>query len=156
MAAHMRVDFSADDLPHARQRHLYAYWLGARAGAAFPPAGAIDPMTLPRDSLSYLSILEVVRSGDDAATARFRVRLHGTEIVEATGLEITGRHLDEIDGMDRQIERCRWMVAQARPYLVADALTWSPRMHSAYTALNLPFGDPDGTVQRIVAVFAFT
>ncbi len=156
MSARMRVDFTEDDLSHARQRHLYAYWQEARCEAWCPPVASIDPMKLPRDTLSFLSVLEVVGPDAEGAPQRFRVRLHGTEIVEATGIEITGRYLDEIDGMARQIERCRWMVRHARPYLVADALTWSPRLHSAYTALNLPFGDPDGKVRRIVAVFAFT
>ena len=152
----MRVDFSADDLSHSRQRHLYAYWQQVRGRSAVAPVAAIDPMAMPRDALSYLSVLEVVEADAEGRSQRFRVRLHGTEIVEATGIEITGRHLDEIDGMARQIERCRWMVRHARPYLVADALTWSPRLHSAYTALNLPFGNAAGMVQRIVAVFAFT
>ncbi len=152
----MRVDFSVDELPHIRQRQLYTYWQDTRADRAFPSVAAIDPMVLPRNSLSFLSILEVVGPAAVDQHQRFRVRLHGTEIVEATGIEITGRYLDEIEGMARQIERCRWMVRHGRPYLVADALTWSPRLHSAYTALNLPFGDSDGAVRRIVAVFAFT
>lgn len=144
------ADFSMDDLPHGRMQDLFGYWSERRNGAAMPPVSAIDPLAMPRRPLAYLSVLEVV-----GTPVRFRIRLQGTQLVEATGSDLTWHYLDELGGMEEPLARMHWCVAHRKPYLVEAPLSWSPQRCKTYSSLNLPFGDAESGVQRIVSVFVF-
>ncbi|SMF72615.1 PAS domain-containing protein [Tistlia consotensis] len=129
---------------------VYDYWNAARGAAAMPPVEAIDPLRLPRDSLPHLGLVEV-----EAEPLRFLTRLQGTSVVEALGIDHTGRYYDEIPGMDAQIARLEWCARERRPYMTEGTASFAPKDFQHYRLLGLPFGDAAGGVRRILFVSAF-
>lgn len=139
-----------EGLADERLRRMYAYWLSRRRGDELPTLQAIDPLALPRGVLPWLSILEV-----EPEPLRFRSRLVGTEVVEAIGIDHSGRYLDSLPGMEGQLARFAWCVETRQPYLARATMTWSPRDYKEYRVLALPFADAAGRVARILHVFVF-
>ena len=146
-----RDNFKLDDLPHRRLRAMYEYWCQKRIGPALPPVSAIDPLTMPRQALPWLVLVDVLGN-----PPRLRFRLQGTQVVDAAGADYSSRYFDEVPGMEQQIERIAWCVSSARPYLVETQLTWSSRKYRTYSCLTLPFGGESTGVTRVVGVFAFS
>ena len=70
-------------------RRLYQYWDGKRAGRRFPARVDIDPLDFPY-ILGWVALLDVSYN-----PLRFRYRLHGSELVEYHGVDMTGKFLDE-------------------------------------------------------------
>jgi hypothetical protein len=75
-----------DMRPNIRQ--LYAYWQSL-AGGATPERQLVDPAAL-KPLLPYLMLVEFTEP-----PFRVRYRLTGTKVDELTGLNLTGRYLDE-------------------------------------------------------------
>lgn len=73
-----------------RIRRFYRYWTNL-AGDGVPTRGMIDPAKI-KDLLSHIMIVEFI-----GEPFRVRYRLVGTEVVAYTGLEFTGRYLDELE-----------------------------------------------------------
>lgn len=78
-----------DALRSARIKSLYAYWRQL-AQDGVPRRADIDPMRI-KPLLPYILIAEM---SDEPM--RVRYRLVGTEVVRFTGMELTGRYLDDI------------------------------------------------------------
>jgi len=87
MSAPGELDFTGW---HPRIRLAYDFWRAAGPPGLLPGRQHIDPLTIPRELLPNLWILDVQRE-----PFRLKYRLVGTRIVEATGREVTGRWLDE-------------------------------------------------------------
>lgn len=92
-----------------RIRQLAEYWLSLGAGTA-PERSLLDPAAI----LPLLPYVLVVQFEDKPF--RVRYRLTGTKVDEMTGLNITGRHLDEfatgefrtvVEGIQRCYAHCR-------------------------------------------------
>lgn len=75
-----------DMRPNMRQ--LFAYWQSLAGGVA-PERHLVDPAAI-KPLLPYLMIVEF-----SEAPFRIRYRLTGTRVDEQTGLNLTGRYLDE-------------------------------------------------------------
>lgn len=94
---------------------LNAYWQRIGGGAT-PERTAVDPAEIP-DLLPYLMLVEFT-----VAPFRVRYRLTGTFVDQQTGLNLTGRYLDEFshgDGRDtvqQLIEGYRLCVETGRPH----------------------------------------
>ncbi|HEX7970268.1 MAG TPA: PAS domain-containing protein [Stellaceae bacterium] len=69
---------------------LYDYWSGKCGGRAMPSRSDIDPVDLSF-MLGQILLIDVLR-----APRRFRVRVHGTELVRRAGYELTGKTLDAL------------------------------------------------------------
>ncbi len=145
------------DLPEApeqfadrRQAAVYAYWRDRRNGADVPPVAAIDPLALPRAALPFLGLLH--REPD---SGRYFTRLVGTEVVEALGVDHTGRYIDEIAGMSAQRERFDRAVRARRPYWATAPLSFARHDYKHYSVLGLPFAEPGAEVSRLLFVFDF-
>jgi len=67
-------------------RTVHDWWTGHR-GEDVPDRSALDPFAL-KATLPYLLISDV-----EPPPFRIRYRLVGTKVVEATGLDFTGRYL---------------------------------------------------------------
>lgn len=78
-------------------QRLYAYWLDKRAGRRFPARADLDPIEM-RYALSDLMLVDVL----GAMAIRFRIRLHGTNLVWRHGSEMTGKMLDEMPDTERR------------------------------------------------------
>jgi hypothetical protein len=146
----VQTDFNRDTLARDFMRDLYDYWCEARGGASIPPVSAIDPMRLPRSCLPHLSVLEV-----EPSPFRLRPRLMGTALVVQLGTDLTGRYLDEIPGMAKQLVRMEWCARAQQPYVTETGITFAPNDYKRYQVLILPFGDAEHGVQRIVGAFCF-
>lgn len=86
----------AADQPWTADRRilrLLQYWRDGRPGPGLLPGrDAIDPVTLGPDLLPLMALVEPVDDG-----RRFRFRLVGTELARNAGLDLTGRHVDEVN-----------------------------------------------------------
>ena len=87
-------------------RSLHRWWLDKGAGDV-PDRADLDPADC-KHLLPNLFIADV-----EPAPFRIRYRLVGTRAVEATGMDITGRYLDEL--MPADIEE-PWMAHYQRAY----------------------------------------
>jgi len=70
-------------------RRLYAYWQGKRAGRPMPAPTDIDPLEL-RFVVGNLTLVDVSHD-----PLRFRIRLHGTNLAERSGIDMTGKGEDD-------------------------------------------------------------
>jgi hypothetical protein len=73
----------------AMVRALYAYWDGKRGAEPMPRRQDIDPAEI-KMLLPYLLIADLI-----GEKPRVLYRLVGTKVAVATGLDFTGRYLDE-------------------------------------------------------------
>jgi hypothetical protein len=92
-----------------RVRQLAEYWLSLGGGIA-PERSLLDPGAIIQ-LLPYVLLIQF-----EDAPFRVRYRLTGTKVDEMTGLNITGRYLDEfatgefravVEGIQRCYVRCR-------------------------------------------------
>jgi hypothetical protein len=79
------------DIGHPKLRQLYEYWDGKRHGRRMPSRADLDPvdMTFVIGNLIMVDVLEGV-------PPRFHIRLHGTNLAQRAGYELTGKMLDEL------------------------------------------------------------
>lgn len=80
-------DFRADPI----LREALDYWRRKRGERAMPRRCDIDGAELPFWLLPHVELVDVIEDG-----RRFRHRLVGTAIVGACGVDLTGKHLDEM------------------------------------------------------------
>ncbi len=71
------------------------FWRAKAPPGGLPPKSAMDPIEMRR-WLGHLSIVEVVDGGAD-----YRVRLHGTKVAAAAGIDLTGRNVSHYPGERR-------------------------------------------------------
>lgn len=79
------------DIKHPKLRQLYEYWDGKRAGRKMPSRADLDPLEMIF-VIGNLILVDVL----DETPARFRIRLHGTNLSRRAGYELTGKMLDEL------------------------------------------------------------
>jgi hypothetical protein len=82
------------NLHDQRLQRLLEYWNALRGRAAMPPKAAIDPLDF-RYILGYVTLVDV-----EAGPRRYRFRLDGSILVRLSGLDYTGRYLDQLDMPD--------------------------------------------------------
>jgi hypothetical protein len=80
------------ELDDARLQRLFAYWQAKRGGRLFPAKRDIDPVEFPF-ILGYVTLVDVERD-----PRRYRFRLDGSILVALSGMDYTGRRLDELPG----------------------------------------------------------
>ena len=80
-----------------RLQALYDYWSSKRTGRRFPARADLDPIEM-RTVLGDLMLVDVVE-GDPL---RFRIRLHGCNLFQHQGGELTGKMLDELPATERR------------------------------------------------------
>jgi hypothetical protein len=90
----MPDDFDPSAIVDPTLQRLYGYWNERRAARAMPARADIDPLDLGF-ILGHLVLAEVL--GDPP---RFLIRVHGTEITQRVGYELTGKVLDELPQND--------------------------------------------------------
>jgi hypothetical protein len=135
----------------SRLRRLYDYWLAKKGTRRFPTRADIDPLDFPY-ILGNIMLLDVVRD-----PLRFRVRVHGTEMVVRAGYELTGKFLDDLPITDYRLyvrERCEGLVRDGEPLLICHnrALDGKTRR---YEAIWLPFGDDGETVSMLLCALIY-
>ncbi len=134
---------SADIAAAIRDERLlrfYLYWVERKGARRFPSRGDVDPLDF-HYLLGNVMLVDVV--GDPL---RFRVRLHGSNMVMRAGYDLTGKSLDDLPIPEYRryvIERCKGLVKTGAPLVVQHDRVLGGRPQR-YEALWLPFSS-DGT-----------
>jgi hypothetical protein len=133
------ADISAE-IRAARLLRFYLYWVERKGARRFPSRADIDPLDFDY-LLGNIMLIDVV--GDPL---RFRVRLHGSNMVMRAGYDLTGKFLDDLPIPEYRryvIERCKGVVKTGAPLVVQHDRVLGGRPQR-YEALWLPFSS-DGT-----------
>lgn len=138
-------------VPAGIHRDFFRLWLGKRAGRAMPARADFDPSEMPH-LLPHIMLLDVERD-----PLRIRVRLVGTAIVDAIGMDLTGRYVDEIENAEEPLRRHLRMAEDAQPYFLEKIpIPWSPRDYKTYAVLAVPLARDGRTVDMIMSLLSFT
>ena len=134
-----------DDLHDPRLKRLYAYWRERCAGADMPAREAIDPLDF-RYILGYVTLVDV-----EPAPRRYRFRLDGSILAMLSGMDYTGKYLDQL-GMPDYIAFIEAsydrVVDHIRPYAYRKEGAFDTKSFDEET-LILPLGR-DGTVKSLM------
>jgi hypothetical protein len=134
-----------------RLRRFYDYWRGKRGDRRFPARRDIDPLDFAY-VLGNLMLVDVLRDPQ-----RFRVRLHGTNVVARMHYDMTGKLLDEVPRPEYRayvLDRCRGLVASGEPVALKNDLTldgWTSR----YEALWLPLSGDGVHVDLLICAMVY-
>jgi hypothetical protein len=79
------------DITHPKLRRLYEYWCEKRGDRMMPARADLDPLDMTF-VIGNIILVDVIAG----SPPRFRVRLHGTNLVQRVGYELTGKMLDEL------------------------------------------------------------
>jgi hypothetical protein len=121
------------DIREPRLRDLWQYWAGKRDGVLLPGRAAISPLEM-RAWLGNLLLMDVVEGGRD-----FRYRLHGTQLVQLFGVDLTGQLVGalRVRDVDRLLAEGRMVVA-SRNALYTEETVVAEKQHVAISKLVLP------------------
>jgi hypothetical protein len=89
------IDLSLNTITDSRVRRAYEYWNSARRGRAMPTRSDMDPIDL-HFCLGWICLISVTYE----PVRRFQFRLDGSKIVQLTGVDLTGRFIEEIEPED--------------------------------------------------------
>src|SRR5580704_11254146 len=78
-------------ISHPKLQQLYEYWEAKRGARNMPARADIDPLDM-MFVIGNIILVDVLAE----TPLRFRVRLHGTNLVQRVGYELTGKMLDEL------------------------------------------------------------
>jgi hypothetical protein len=79
------------DIKNPKLRQLYEYWDGKRGERQMPSRADLDPLDMTY-AMGNVILVDVT----DETPQRFHIRLHGTNLAERAGYELTGKMLDEL------------------------------------------------------------
>jgi hypothetical protein len=134
-----------DDLHDPRLQRLYEYWRGRCAAAAMPARSTIDPLDF-RYILGYVTLVEV-----ELNPRRYRFRLDGSILAMLSGMDYTGKYLDELgmpDYIDFVAASYDRVVDGRRPYAYRKQGAFDTKTFDEET-LILPLGH-DSTVEHLM------
>jgi hypothetical protein len=78
-------------IKHPRLQQLYDYWSAKRGDRKMPSRADIDPLDMTF-IIGNVILVDVIAG----TPLGFRIRLHGTNLVERVHYELTGRMLDDL------------------------------------------------------------
>jgi hypothetical protein len=131
---------------------LFEYWDRKRGDRAMPARRDLDPTEIPR-LLPHLRITEIL----DGCT-RFRYRLVGTAVVEAYGVDFTGKYTDELYNGERKlnIERhCRLLYEKKRPIFLRSRYVTAKGYDVMANRLLAPLSNNGVEVDMMIAALTF-
>jgi hypothetical protein len=134
-----------DDLHDPRLRRLHDYGRGRRGEAAMPARSAVDPLDF-RFILGYVTLVEV-----ELAPRRYRFRLDGSVLAMLSGMDYTGKYLDELglpDYIDFVAASYDRVVDLGQPYAYRKQGAFDTKSFDEET-LILPLGR-DGRVEHLL------
>lgn len=134
-----------DDLHDPRLKRLYDYWRSRCGAAAMPTRAGVDPLDF-RFVLGYVTLVEV-----EASPRRYRFRLDGSILAMLSGMDYTGKYLDQL-GMPDYIAFVAAsydrVVDGLRPYAYRKQGAFQTKTFNEET-LILPLGS-EGVVQQLM------
>lgn len=135
------------DIAHPQLRQLYDYWDGKRAGRAMPSRADLDPIEM-RFVIGNLIMVDVI----EGKPLGFRIRLHGTNLSERVGFDLTGKMLDEMPLPEfRELTRQSFIrVVTTRKPVHARRDRMLDNRRRFYETIILPLSSGDERVDRIL------
>jgi hypothetical protein len=136
-----------DAIEHPKLRRLYDYWDGKRAGREMPARADLDPLDMTF-VIGNMILVDVLPENP----VRFRIRLHGTNLSQRIGFELTGKMLDELPQVEfRKFaqESFTQTVEQRGPRHGRRDRVLDGRV-ARYEAVLLPLSSDGETVDRIL------
>lgn len=140
-------DTVLQDVRHPSLRRLYDYWQHSRGQRRFPARRDIDPLDL-RYAMGNILLIDVLYD-----PLRFRCRLHGTNLSERVGYDMTGKMVDALPGDENRktiLDRLPWLIERAAPFAVSHTGKLDDRV-VRYQVLWLPLSDDDNTINMFLA-----
>ena len=136
-----------EGIVHPNLRRLYDYWAEKRGERKMPARVDIDPL----DILYIVGnvILVDVVEGDPL---RFHIRLHGTNLAERVGYELTGKMLDELPVDDFRALAQRsftWVTSKVQPLHSRRDRIIDGRF-ARYETVIMPLSDDGERVNRLL------
>jgi hypothetical protein len=133
---------------------LFEYWSARRKGRAMPARVDIDPAELGR-LLPNLMLI----AASNGPSRRYRYRLVGTRVVQATGEDRTGRHFDEVNFFQRfpnVLKQYGAVIENGSPQIMPEPFC-NETHGTVYDVerLMLPLSCDDGRVGMILVHFRF-
>jgi hypothetical protein len=129
-----------------RLQKLHAYWAAQKAARRYPARRDIDPLGF-RYVLGHVMMIDVL-----ATSPRFRVRLHGSELVLRAGYDLTGKFLEDLPNIEYRayvLERCANILASGEPMIVHHDRVLDGQVRR-YEALWLPFSEDGGDITMLL------
>jgi hypothetical protein len=138
-------DAAPQKIRDSRLRGLWEYWSAKCDGAALPGRAAISPLEM-RPWLGNLLLMDVVEGGRD-----FRYRLHGTQLVQLFGADLTGRMVSSlaVRDVDRLLAEGRLVVA-SRDWHYTEETVVAEKQHIAIAKLILPLAANGRDVDMLI------
>ena len=133
------------DLHDLRLQRLYDYWRSRRGDSGMALKEAIDPIDFPY-ILGYVTLVDV-----EHAPRRYRFRLDGSILVMLSGMDYTGKYLEELgmpDYIDFIAASYNRVVDGERPYAYRKEGAFDTKSFDEET-LILPLGRA-GVVERLM------
>jgi hypothetical protein len=132
---------------HPHLQRLYQYWAEKRGERAMPSRADIDPLDM-RFAIGNLILIDVI----EGSAPQFRIRLHGSNLSERVGFDLTGKMLDALPHPEfRELTRQSFTkVAKTKKPLHAyrDRVLDDRRRH--YETLILPLSSDGDRVDLIL------
>ena len=127
--------FSIDDIDIDEMVEIYQYWLDVKGDKLMPSRADINPVDIPK----LLPNITLARVEDDG---RYKITLVGSKNVNALGVELTGKYLDEIGPLyDDAKWRYDWLVENKRPYIYEGKHNWSEKNYLDFSVIGLPLSE---------------
>lgn len=141
-------------LSDAGLARFYDYWLALCGERPLPARRDVDPVQVPRGYLSNLMLIDVLHD-----PRRYRYRLVGANVVEATGANRTGQFFDQVTFFDRHpavIPHYERVVDTRVPHYSFEPFT-NLQSGSTYEVdrLLLPLSSDGQLVDTILVLFQF-
>ena len=142
---------------HPRFRRLADYLAAKAPPGNLPGRQHIDPVDL-FDILPYVMLIDIVREG--SGEPRYRIRLMGTEVAALTGVDGTGKFVEEVltdPEEGRKVIRGYDEILRTREPQYRCGVVASPgRKHMYYDRIAFPLAEDGETVNMFIFVFGHT
>lgn len=133
-----------------KQRDLLEYWLKIKGDLLMPARKDLEPSDIT-PLLSGIWLADVT-PGD---TPHFKVRLFGTDLVEAFQLEGTSLDLDNVSFASNIVKRLTQLVKTREPYYLECKMPIESEDYEYYSTLTLPMSSDNENVDIIISALHF-
>ena len=141
-----------DEIAHPNLRRLYEYWAEKRGERTMPSRANIDPLDITY-IIGNVIMVDVV-AGEPP---RFRIRLHGTNLAQRVGYELTGKMLDELP-----VDDFRALAQQSFAWVVSKQLPLHSRRDriidgkfARYETVIMPLSDDGERANRLLVCLIY-
>lgn len=133
-----------------KQRNLLEYWVKITGDRHMPSRQDLNPMDIPH-LLSGIWMADVV----GGEKPNFKVRLFGTDLVQAFGLEGTNLQLDQVSFAEDIIQRLTILIKTKQAYYHKAKFPIDSDDYNFYTTLTLPMSSDNENVDIIISQLHF-